>query len=60
MRKHRQYSIRTFQCPTCSQKMTAPKVYGGSANGHLKKLWCPFCGYEGNMQQISFELIRAC
>lgn len=58
MRKRRHYFIRTFRCPKCQKDTYASKCKGKTPNGHLKVLWCPWCGFDGDMEQVEIQEIR--
>lgn len=54
--KRRNFFIRTFRCPICLNYMYAPKISNRmTAGGHEKKLWCPYCRIEVNMEQVDSE-----
>lgn len=36
------YYLRTFRCPVCGERRTAPKKQRSEA-GHIKDLWCSRC-----------------
>ena len=57
--KQRNYYIRTFRCPVCLNVMYATKPsYTMTKKGHEKKIWCPFCKMEINMEQIDSEHVK--
>lgn len=46
--------MRWFVCPTCKQKMMAPKdIRYGTARGHRKTMWCWKCKKTKCMIQIN-------
>lgn len=51
----RQYktSLSQLYCPKSGNTFPIRRKYGQQRNkGHLKKIWCPYCGYEHNCIEI--------
>lgn len=52
--KHRRkkFEVHTCICPNCNKSMYVPRTVGSfRAEGHQKKIWCPFCKREINFTE---------
>ncbi len=54
MRKQN-YVVRIFRCENCGGILYAPKCKGKTLDGHLKKMYCPFCKVTDNKIQIGIK-----
>lgn len=58
MRKRSGFCIRTFQCPSCKNKVFATKLKRPTENGHIKTMYCPWCKADRDMEQVGMEKFR--
>lgn len=51
-RSRKRPQVRLFQCPVCGKLMPATKVKGRTTIGHIKTMYCFFCGEEEDFVQV--------
>ena len=53
MKRQRAFTISDFICPECTQSFPIPRRCGKARErGHVKTIWCPFCGHKTQMVEI--------
>ena len=53
MRKRKDIQIMYYKCCSCNGMTTVPRQKGRLRGvGHLKDMWCPFCGEEKKFVEI--------
>ena len=53
MRKQRFMDTSIMICPVCKKKFPIMRNHGQRrAKGHIKDIWCPFCGTERKFVEV--------
>ena len=49
MKNKRNYKVSILKCQECGKDMYVPrKKQSYRPNGHIKTMWCPFCGKKAD------------